>query len=198
MTKPTELLKEEHKLIKLMLIILAEVCLKIQSNKNVPLDHLEKILHFIRFFADNLHHGKEEDILFPALEQVGVSREGGPLCVMFMEHQMGRDYVSGMMGAIELYRKNDTEAGAKFVFYAKNYISLLNQHIEKENSCLFPMADTRLSEETQRVLVETFKKVDRQKISQEDYETLKNNLAYLKEIYSPKADANHLFHCLQS
>lgn len=80
--KPTEQLKEEHKAIKLMLKVLEAMCRRLENKENIPKEHFEKVLEFIKVFADKCHHGKEEDLLFPAMEKAGIPREGGPLNVM--------------------------------------------------------------------------------------------------------------------
>lgn len=182
---PTDILKREHESIKLMLAVLSRVCGQITAKQKVPLEHLKKILKFIQIFADNLHHGKEETVLFPALEKAGVPREGGPICVMLMEHQMGREYVSGMSGAIEKCEKKGKPVGAEFVSHAKGYISLLNRHIDKEETCLFTMAENLLSLEDKVEINESFKRVDRQKMSEEDQQALYTILDDLKQIYLP-------------
>ena len=136
---PTEQLKEEHQGILLMLKILEKVCLKLESQEKVAPDHLERIVEFFRVFADKCHHGKEEDLLFPEMERAGISREGGPIGVMLMEHNQGRAYVRGMGEAAYGFRKGHPSAAAEFTKNARDYIALLTQHINKENNILFPM-----------------------------------------------------------
>ena len=89
---PTEQLKEEHKAIKLALEILEKICQKIEAKDEVKQSDIEAMLEFIRTFADKCHHGKEEDLLFPALEETGLPREGGPTGMMLLEHDQGRNY----------------------------------------------------------------------------------------------------------
>jgi hemerythrin-like domain-containing protein len=108
--RPTEQLKQEHQAIKLMLKILEEVCRRLESGTDANPEHLEKMVDFIRVFADRCHHGKEEVLLFPAMEQAGVPKEGGPIGVMLREHQMGRDYVQGMSDAADGYKRGDAGA----------------------------------------------------------------------------------------
>ncbi len=94
--KPTEMLKEEHKTIKVMLDILENVSKKISSGIEVNSEHLNQIIDFIKTFADKCHYGKKQDLLFPAIEESGVPKEGGPIGVMLYEHELGRDYVRKM------------------------------------------------------------------------------------------------------
>jgi hemerythrin-like domain-containing protein len=96
------------------------------------------LVSFFRTFLDEAHHGKEEQVLFPALEAVGFSPHFGPVAVMLAEHDEGRT----------LLRATETAAEsldvASFFGAARAYSSLLRQHIEKENQILFPMSRARL------------------------------------------------------
>jgi len=181
--KPTENLKNEHQAIKLMLTILEEVGKKIESGKEIDPEHLEKILDFIRVFADKCHHGKEEDLLFPAMEEAGIPREGGPIGVMLMEHTMGRDFVKAMGEAARKYEKGDRKASSQFVENARKYTSLLSQHIDKEDNILYPMAERRLSEEKQGELLRDFDRIEREIIGPGKHEEFHRLLELLKKIY---------------
>ena len=92
--QPIKDLKMEHDAVRLTLRILDEICRKIEKSGEITdLQHLDQLLEFFKVFVDKCHHGKEEELLFPALENVGVSREGGPIGVLLHEHQQGREYV---------------------------------------------------------------------------------------------------------
>ncbi|MEM3061405.1 MAG: hemerythrin domain-containing protein, partial [Candidatus Bathyarchaeia archaeon] len=80
-----------------------KVCEKLDSGERVEPGHLEQVLEFIKFFADKCHHGKEEDLLFPAMEEAGIPKGGGPIGMMLTEHAMGRGYVKAMSKAAEEY-----------------------------------------------------------------------------------------------
>lgn len=77
--KPIEELRAEHEGILTVLRIMGKICERVSSGKPVPWEHMEGIVEFLRVFADQCHHGKEEDVLFPALERAGIAREGGPI-----------------------------------------------------------------------------------------------------------------------
>jgi hemerythrin-like domain-containing protein len=85
--KPTEQLKEEHEAIKIVLGILSNVSKKLAARETVNQEDLGRILEFIETFADTCHHGKEEDLLFVAMENVGIPRDRGPIAVMLREHE---------------------------------------------------------------------------------------------------------------
>lgn len=182
----TKQLTDEHKSIKLMLNILEEICKRLESGEKVDLDHLDRIVEFIKVFADRCHHSKEEDLLFPAMEEAGVPKEGGPIGVMLTEHDYGREYVRGISQAISKYRSGDTEASVDIVKNAKGYIELLTQHIYKEDNILYPIADKFLSEKKQEELYEEFEKIEKERIGEGIHERFHELLHYLQDIYLKK------------
>ena len=180
--KATQQLKDEHGGIKIMLAILDRICAKMESGGKVNTGHLKKSIEFIRVFADKCHHAKEEDILFPAMEKAGIPRQGGPIGVMLMEHEMGRNFVKGMAEGLELYEKDSTSY-AKFVENARGYVKLLSNHIDKEDNILYPMADSRISEKEQDLMCDEFEKVEVERIGKGKHEEFHELLKELKGIY---------------
>lgn len=67
-------MKKEHEATKLMLRVLGKVCETFESQQEANPEHLEQMVEFIEIFADRCHHGKEEDLLFRALEEGGMPR----------------------------------------------------------------------------------------------------------------------------
>jgi hemerythrin-like domain-containing protein len=181
--KATGQLKTEHEAIKLMLNILEKVCEKLEAGEEVKAEHLDKIVEFIKVFADKCHHGKEEDLLFTAMAEAGIPKKGGPIGVMLIEHNMGRDYVKGMNEAVTKYKAGNRRASAEFVENARNYISLLSQHIEKEDNILYAIADAHLSKKKQAELLEEFEKVEHEKIGVGKHEEFHKLLEHLKMVY---------------
>lgn len=179
----TEALKEEHRAIKLMLGILEKICDKLDSGEKVNRQHLEEILDFIRTFVDRCHHGKEEDLLFPAMEKKGVPREGGPIGVMLAEHETGRDLVRKMTQGVAEYGKGDEKAVREIIANAKEYIDLLRNHIDKEDNILYAIADTHLSPEEQKELLDGFERVEGERIGKGKHEELHQLLHRLSKIY---------------
>jgi hemerythrin-like domain-containing protein len=181
--KPTEELKKEHQAIKLMLRIMEEVSRRLESGEKISSAHLDSILEFIQVFADRCHHGKEEGLLFPAMEEAGVPVEKGPLGVMLYEHNEGRAFVDGMTEALAKYRRGEREAGKDIARNARSYVDLLRKHIDKEDNILYPMADDRLSPETQEDLEKGFEKIERDVIGPGRHKEFQGLLRRLKGDY---------------
>src|SRR4030067_3368172 len=151
----TDALKKDHRVIEKMLRLLELTSMKLENGENVPVDLLKKALDFIRNFADNYHHGKEEDILFKIMGEKGFAIEGGPITVMLDEHNTGRGYTLALSEGIEKYASGDNNAGKDIAENARNYTRLLATHIMKEDNILYNMADKILPEIQQE---ELFKK----------------------------------------
>jgi len=182
--KPIEDLKMEHEAVKITLRILDNICNEADKDGEISHpEHLEQLIEFFKTFVDRCHHGKEEELLFPALEEVGVSREGGPIGVMLKEHQFGRDYVAKMNAAFVRYREGNRAAALDLINNARAYITLLKQHIDKENNVLFALADSNLSEEKQMALWEGFERIETQKIGPGKHEAFHQMIASLESIY---------------
>jgi hemerythrin-like domain-containing protein len=178
-----EQLMKEHEAIQRMLNIVEKVCANLTSGERVDPEHLKQILEFFRIFADECHHGKEEHVLFPALEEAGIPKEGGPIGLMLNEHNLMRGYVKNFAEAVDRYQAGEPQALSKVVHYATDYVATLRQHIDKENNILFPMAEIQLSDEKQTELAEQFESIETEKIGEGKHENLHAVLEHLEEIY---------------
>jgi hemerythrin-like domain-containing protein len=139
--KLTAALSEDHRVIEQVLKCLLEMASKTAAGAPLDVSSADAAVRFFRTFADQCHHKKEEDVLFPALGRAGFSPEAGPVAVMLEEHEVGRKYVARIDAAIEQARANAPTAGAAFVSAARAYADLLSNHIAKEDHILFPLAD---------------------------------------------------------
>ncbi|MDO8638058.1 MAG: hemerythrin domain-containing protein [Candidatus Daviesbacteria bacterium] len=181
--KATEQLKEDHQGVKLALSILEKINLKLKKGENVNLKHLEQLLEFIRVFVYKCHHGKEEDLLFPAMEKAGVPNEGGPISMMLEEHNLGRNYVKNFAKAIEEYKIGDPRAAKQIIKNTNGYITLLKEHIDKEDNILYMIADAHLSVKTQKDLLEKFEIIENEKVGRGKHEEFHKMLNNLQKIY---------------
>lgn len=181
--KPTDQLKDEHKGIKLMLQILGKICEQLEARIEINADHLEKIIDFFKVFVDQCHHGKEENLLFPAMEDAGIPREGGPIEVLLLEHEQGRKYVRIMNEALGNYWEDASDTSSSLVVNSRSYIDLLTKHIEKEDTVLFPLADSHLLQKKQKELLQGFEKIELERIGIGKHEEFHRLLDTLEVAY---------------
>ena len=181
--KATEQLMKEHSAIELMLKILEEACSRLETGKKVPIGDLQKMVEFLKVFADGCHHAKEEGHLFPAMEKAGIPRERGPIGVMLAEHDLGRRHIKRMAIALSDLSFGDTGAADEFVQHTRSYAHLLTLHIEKENKILFPMADAHLSSEVQASVTEAFDRFENEEMGEGKHEAFHKLLHDLSATY---------------
>jgi hemerythrin-like domain-containing protein len=172
MKTATEILRREHDAILRMLDATDEVIRRLDAGGAVEPGMLNGLLEFFRLFADQCHHGKEEDLLFPKLEQKGMPREAGPIGVMLLEHDQGRAFVRQMGQAAGEFAQGKAGASARWTAAAAGYAALLREHIYKENNILFVMAERMLTPEEQQELSEQFEKVEVEKMGAGTHERL--------------------------
>ena len=151
--KPTEVLSDEHRVIERVLAAVEKLLIAPPAQS---LSHWKKALDFIRNFADECHHLKEEKLLFPAMEAHGIPREGGPIGMMLMEHEEGREYVRGMRAAVESLETGGAGVTESLSRNARAFLRLLREHIQKEDEILFRMADECIPAGEQATLLKSF------------------------------------------
>lgn len=156
----TEILFTEHRVIEQVLSCLATLVEQGASRGDLDWKSAEQMIDFLRNFADGCHHAKEEECLFPALEERGFSPEVGPTARMKSEHREGREHIAAMAAAVDAGLRGDNSRTCQFAEHARAYIELLRQHIQKEDHCLFPTADQVLSEADQQHLFSAFEDVE--------------------------------------
>ena len=181
---PIKRLISEHETIMAALQILTKICdASVTAGKIVNTVHVEQLVTFFKTFADAWHHVKEEDLLFPALEQIGISREGGPIGVMLIEHEQGREFVKGLLQSLTTFIDDNDKGTNDFINHSRGFIQLLSQHIDKENKVLFTMAEKHFSVSTLNELEVLFD----QKTSTKTFIDIKaicESLERLKSIYA--------------
>eukprot|EP00823_Brevimastigomonas_motovehiculus_P003534 TRINITY_DN2166_c0_g1_i1.p1 TRINITY_DN2166_c0_g1~~TRINITY_DN2166_c0_g1_i1.p1 ORF type:complete len:309 (-),score=78.01 TRINITY_DN2166_c0_g1_i1:124-1050(-) len=152
---PIDLLMYEHQVILRTLSSLecfAQRTSDIAANRRDPLPSSTSLPHqsfaqfvrFIREYADELHHQKEEKILFEKLVRFRAPLKYGPVGVMLQEHDLGRELTQLMVKIPQ--RVWDERELSTAIDLSRAYTDLLRQHIQKEDRILYPLARRLLPE----------------------------------------------------
>lgn len=144
-----DLMVKEHTYIKRMLKIVRRASYKILQGAEIDFEDFNKMIDFIRNYADKHHHGKEEVILFNRMvDEIGGAAEPLVKHGMLVEHDLGRFYIRSLEEALGRVRAGDEESKLDVIANAVGYTQLLNSHIEKEDSTVYPFANRKLRKET--------------------------------------------------
>ncbi len=158
--RPTEILKDEHRVIEQVLSCVEKMAGQARATGRLEAPWATKAIRFLREYADRCHHGKEEEQLFPMMEERGFSPHQGPTAVMRAEHVEGRHHIAAMDAAIAGAGRGEDTAVKDFAAHAVAYVSLLREHIRKEDHCLFPMAEQAIAPADERELMRRFEAVE--------------------------------------
>lgn len=132
-----EILMAEHQIILKKLAGLKELL----PTLAVPDLHLvSKYMDFIRIYADEYHHAKEEKILFPWMIEQNPAFEFGPIGCMIKEHELGRKLIQNAVCILEKENISGEEIEALKDLLG-NFITVLADHIGKEDNVLYQMAE---------------------------------------------------------
>ncbi len=181
--KATNELKKEHDAVKVVINIMQKIVDRLSHGEKVDVGHLERIADFLQVFVDKCHHAKEERMLFTAMREAGDPQDQEEIKMLISDHQTGRNYIGSLLEAINKYKKGDEDARQMIIDNANAYISLITQHIEKENGNLFAIADQRLSEQIQFKLYHEFERLEEEEIGHGKHEEYHNMIRQLKEFY---------------
>jgi hemerythrin-like domain-containing protein len=146
MSKPIDVLMNEHRVIEKVLDALESFSKRVEGSEE-DRHTAGQFAEFFRMFADRCHHGKEEDLLFQELQTMGMSADSGPIGVMLEEHKLGRDCVgriAAVAGGNGVWTPEERDS---FNGAASEFVPLLRAHIQKEDQVLFPTADGMLPPE---------------------------------------------------
>lgn len=148
MNTSIEIMVKEHKYIIRLLKVVKKASLNILNGADVDFDDFEDIIDFVRNFADKHHHGKEEKFLFDEMKtHIGPLADKLITHGMLVEHDLGRLYMNDANDALERIRQGDSDSRLDLIANVMNYGYLLNRHIEKEDSLIYPFGEKHLSEE---------------------------------------------------
>ena len=157
---PIKILEKEHEAILKNIDVLEKSLERIRKGKDFSdikseMPKLEKVSHI--FEEAELHHKREEDVLFPLMEKKGMD---GPPSVMRMEHDELRKRKKGLKNALLNAKKMKYgEFASKIEENGDFIISVLREHINKENTILYPMSMEVVSEEEWKDARKRFDKI---------------------------------------
>lgn len=149
----------EHELIERAMAVLKQNLDKLESGTHDPAQ-LTRALDFLLEFGDKVHNKKEEDHLFPLMQERGVPVEGGPLGVMLMEHQAERDLLERMLADVPRLPDLAEDERARFRAEGTDYLRIRAEHIWKENDVLYNIGRQVLTQQDAESLLEHFNAID--------------------------------------
>lgn len=145
----TASLRRDHELIEKVIKAMESTIQLLNDGKQIPESILLPVIDFSKNFTDVCHHSKEENSLFPALEQAGMPRNMGPIAMMLMDHERSREIGKDMENSAKDYLSSGNST--KLINDMQQYVEHITEHLWKENNRLFMMAEARLQYVSKKV-----------------------------------------------
>jgi len=162
--KPTDALKNEHRIILSVLDAAEQEAGRIITGGKIHEITIRQMLDFFKNFADRCHHAKEENIFFKKMVERGFPSDSGPIRVMLLEHDEGRDHVKNIEQNLSRALAHDANSLTGVAESLTSYVKLLREHISKEDNVLYPMADNIFTPNDQKELYNSFEQVERKEM----------------------------------
>lgn len=143
-----QLMVEEHKNIVRMLKVVRRASYRILDGEEICYEDFDKMIDFIRNYADKHHHGKEEKFLFQEMvEHLGKMGTNLVTHGMLVEHDQGRLFISELKEALARVKDGDDESRLDVIANAVGYANHLARHIVKEDAVVYTFAEKQLPAE---------------------------------------------------
>jgi hemerythrin-like domain-containing protein len=156
--QPISILMIEHRIIERMIRIIKSKLEEYKRTKNPNKPFIESAVDFIRTYADQTHHGKEENILFRELRKKALSSEHKKtMNELIQEHITGRKTTVQLETAKTLYFLGQKEALDLILEKMDFLMKFYPKHIEKEDKRFFqPVMKYFSLEEQDRMIKESY------------------------------------------
>jgi hemerythrin-like domain-containing protein len=150
------ILMAEHRLIERMVALLENEVGTEELKHTANPAFIRAAVDFFKNYADRLHHGKEEGILFRELAKKKIKPEHkGVLEQLLREHNTAREEVKQLNEAAQRYERGDMGALSPISTHLKRLVALYPPHILTEDKEFFPASMEYFAEdERQHLLAE--------------------------------------------
>jgi hemerythrin-like domain-containing protein len=162
---PAGPLMKEHRLIERMIAVIKKETEDLTSGKELDTLFIKEAADFIKTYADQCHHGKEEDILFRELGKKELSREHYQIMIQLInEHKYGRKTLKELIEANNRYETGDKNAKLDVINCMRALVEFYPKHIEKEDKHFFLPCMDYFSRKEKDEMLEEFKEFDKELI----------------------------------
>ncbi len=153
----------EHRLIERMIALMGKELQRISQGDAPDTEFIRTAVDFIKTYADRLHHGKEENILFRDLAKKRLSAEHKRIMdELIKEHALERENTRKLSEAREKYLSGEKDSIKVISDSMGIFVKFYPKHIEKEEKRFFLPAMDYFTKEEQSAMLAEFNDFDRQ------------------------------------
>ena len=136
--QPVEHLLREHALHRRMLAVLECIAERVECGDRFPAADVAMALTYFREFLDRVHHGKESEVLFPAVVMSGGDETAESIGALLADHDTNKL----LLHSLTLFWEPGDLLPAErhgFADLVRTYAQRLRRGMHREESELFPL-----------------------------------------------------------
>lgn len=155
----------EHRLIEKMLNAIRRTLEHVEQTQFIDPYIVDTAIDFIHVYADQTHHGKEEDILFRDLRKKDLSsKDLHAMDELIEDHIFSRNTTKALLEANMRYRSGNKTVLDEVTVLLKTLVDFYPEHIRKEDEVFFPASRAYFSDEEDQAMLAEFWDFDRKMI----------------------------------
>jgi hemerythrin-like domain-containing protein len=171
--KASDVLRNEHKLIDRMVLVVDNWIEQDLTEKKLPDDFFDKAVEFFMNYVIHFHFDKEEELLFSEMEKAGIDIEELPIEVFRHEHRVQQEALQQIGAKLAETDVNVMVEREDLINSFRIFTNLLKKHSIREDRVLYPMCDRLIGERSDRKLLDYFVRLgDGFREYQDKYETM--------------------------
>ncbi|OPY66232.1 MAG: Hemerythrin HHE cation binding domain protein [Syntrophorhabdaceae bacterium PtaU1.Bin034] len=168
---PADELKHEHKTILMVLGAAERKIAEWKAAGRVDRPYMAEMIDFFINFIDRCHHTKEEKHYFKKMTDRDKEAVLSLVTVLLQEHEEERRRLKATVESLSRVKAEgmlpDFDAIEKNLL---GYVTLIQDHIVKEDQSLYTLTDRILTTDDQRALIEVFRKIELKEMGHGGYE----------------------------
>ncbi|MBV8660796.1 MAG: hemerythrin domain-containing protein [Candidatus Dependentiae bacterium] len=174
----TEDLMREHGVLNRVLLIYEEIVKRINNHHDFPISALQKTIDIIRLFIENHHERLEEDYIFPLFEKH--KKELALIAVLKEQHIKGRE-ITAQLEKLVTASHVDHAAKLSIKHLLEEFIIMYRPHESHEDTQIFPLVRSFMSEKEFEELGELFEDFENQLFGEDGFELMIKKLESIEK-----------------
>jgi hemerythrin-like domain-containing protein len=174
----TEDLMREHGILNRSLLIYEEIIKQINGDNFQPAV-LKKTVEIVKSFIEDYHEKLEENYIFPLFEKKKTKIQ--LIKTLKNQHNKGRTITDSLLEMLTTKKIFDQKDKKRIQTFLQKYITMYRPHEAREDTVLFPLVRSLISEKEFEELGEMFEKIEHKLFGETGFESIVAKIAAIEK-----------------
>lgn len=176
---PVEDLMREHGVLNRILLIYDFYINKLEMHESPDLNILLNAVDILKSFIEDYHERLEEEHIFPIFKQA--NKKVRLVKILDKQHHAGRKITLEIKEILLNKDMENFKNTKRLVSLLKKFVRMYRPHEAREDTELFPLLHTLVTEEKYQKLGDLFEKIETEKFGQNGFENIVNKIAEIEK-----------------